>query len=183
MQYFPGSRASIPVSLSTKLLVAAMAATGCAFSATAIAQTTTAIATAKVDTVIVTATRTPTRVDQALGDVTVIDRGQIEQSAGKTLAEWLGQQAGVQFWANGGQGKPSSVSLRGLEARHTLLLIDGVRYSSATLGTPTWENIPLESIERIEIVRGPLSGLYGSDAVGGVIQIFTRQGKDGLQVQ
>ena len=181
MQYFPGSRASIPVSLSTKLLVAAMAATGCAFSATAIAQTTTAIATAKVDTVIVTATRTPTRVDQALGDVTVIDRGQIEQSAGKTLAELLGQQAGVQFWANGGQGKPSSVSLRGLEARHTLLLIDGVRYSSATLGTPTWENIPLESIERIEIVRGPLSGLYGSDAVGGVIQIFTRQGKDGLR--
>ena len=116
-----------------------------------------------------------------MGDVTVIDRGQIEQSAGKTLAELLGQQAGVQFWANGGQGKPSSVSLRGLEARHTLLLIDGVRYSSATLGTPTWENIPLESIERIEIVRGPLSGLYGSDAVGGVIQIFTRQGKDGLR--
>ena len=181
MQYLPGSRASIPVSLSTKLLVAAIAATGCAFSATTIAQTTTANATAKVDTVIVTATRTPTRVDQALGDVTVIDRGQIEQSAGKTLAELLGQQAGVQFWANGGQGKPSSVSLRGLEARHTLLLIDGVRYSSATLGTPTWENIPLESIERIEIVRGPLSGLYGSDAVGGVIQIFTRQGKDGLR--
>ena len=181
MQYLLGSRASIPVTFSTHLLVTAMAATGCVFSATAIAQTTLATATTKVDTVIVTATRTPTRVDQALGDVTVIDRGQIEQSAGKTLAELLGQQAGVQFWANGGQGKPSSVSLRGLEARHTLLLIDGVRYSSATLGTPTWENIPLESIERIEIVRGPLSGLYGSDAVGGVIQIFTRKGKDGLR--
>ncbi|MBC7709010.1 MAG: TonB-dependent receptor [Rhizobacter sp.] len=181
MQYLLSSRASIPVSFSSKLLVTAIAATGCAFSATTIAQTTSATATAKVDTVIVTATRTPTRVDQALGDVTVIDRGQIEQSAGKTLAELLGQQAGVQFWANGGQGKPSSVSLRGLEARHTLLLIDGVRYSSATLGTPTWENIPLESIERIEIVRGPLSGLYGSDAVGGVIQIFTRRGKDGLR--
>ena len=181
MQYLLGSRASIPVSFSTQLLVTAMAATGCAFSATTIAQTTPATAASKVDTVIVTATRTPTRVDQALGDVTVIDRGQIEQSAGKTLAELLGQQAGVQFWANGGQGKPSSVSLRGLEARHTLLLIDGVRYSSVTLGTPTWENIPLESIERIEIVRGPLSGLYGSDAVGGVIQIFTRQRKDGLR--
>ena len=183
MQYLLGSRASTPVSFSSKLLVTAMAATGCAFSATAIAQTAPATATvaSKVDTVIVTATRTPTRVDQALGDVTVIDRDQIEQSTGKTLAELLGQQAGVQFWANGGQGKPSSVSLRGLEARHTLLLIDGVRYSSATLGTPTWENIPLESIERIEIVRGPLSGLYGSDAVGGVIQIFTRRGKDGLR--
>ena len=181
MQNLLGSRASIPASFLTKLLVKAMAAAGCAFSATTLAQTTPANEASKVDTVVVTATRTPTRVDQALGDVTVIDRAQVEQSAGKTLAELLGQQAGVQFWAYGGQGKPSSVSLRGLESRHTLLLVDGVCYGSATLGTPTWENIPLESIERIEIVRGPLSGLYGSDAVGGVIQIFTRQGKDGLR--
>ncbi len=155
-----------------------MSAAGCAFSATTIAQT---VSTAKVEEVVVTGTRTPTRVDEALGDVTVIGRDQIEQSAGKTLAELLGQQAGVQFWSSGGLGKASSVSLRGLEARHTLLLIDGVRYSSATVGTPTWENIPLESIERVEIVRGPLSGLYGSDAVGGVIQIFTRRGKDGVR--
>ena len=157
-----------------------MAMAGYAFSATAIAQTTPN-STSKIEEVIVTGTRTPTRVDEALGDVAVIGRDQIEQSAGKTLAELLGQQAGVQFWASGGLGKASSVSLRGLEARHTLLLVDGVRYSSATVGTPTWENIPLESIERIEIVRGPLSGLYGSDAVGGVIQIFTRRGKDGLR--
>jgi vitamin B12 transporter len=67
-----------------------------------------------------------------------------------------------------------------MEARHTLLLIDGVRYGSATLGTPVWENIPLDSIERIEIARGPLSGLYGSEAVGGVVQIFTRKGTPGL---
>ncbi len=153
---------------------------GCAFSAAAVAQITPT-PTSKVEAVVVTGTRTPTRVDEALGDVTVIDRIQIEQAAGKTLAELLSQQAGVQQWSSGGLGKASSVSLRGLEARHTLLLIDGVRYSSATVGTPTWENIPLESIERIEIVRGPLSGLYGSDAVGGVIQIFTRRGKDGFR--
>ena len=178
MKYLIGSRPSTPVYFSLKFIVTTLAAAGCAFSATTFAQTA---ATSTVEEVVVTGTRTPTRIDEALGDVTVISRDQIEQSAGKTLAELLGQHAGVQFWSSGGLGKASSVSLRGLEARHTLLLIDGVRYSSATVGTPTWENIPLESIERIEIVRGPLSGLYGSDAVGGVIQIFTRRGKDGFR--
>ena len=180
MQYFIGPRQSTATFFSSKLIVMAIAATGCGFSAATLAQSSPN-PTSKVEEVVVTGTRTATRVDEALGEVTVIGRDQIEQSAGKTLAELLGQQAGVQFWSSGGLGKASSVSLRGLEARHTLLLIDGVRYSSATVGTPTWENIPLESIERIEIVRGPLSGLYGSDAVGGVIQIFTRRGKDGLR--
>jgi vitamin B12 transporter len=136
---------------------------------------------ASPEPVVVTATRSPQRADQALAQVTVIDRKQIEQAGGRTLAELLGQQAGVQFWSNGGQGKVSSVSLRGLESRHTLLLIDGVRYGSATVGTPSWENIPMESIDRIEIVRGPLSGLYGSEAVGGVVQIFTRGGAQGMR--
>lgn len=145
------------------------------------AQTTPAARLA-LDTVVVTGSRTPTRIDQTIADTTVIDRSQIEHASGRTLAELLSQQAGVQFWSNGGAGKTSAVSLRGLESRHTLLLIDGVRYGSATLGTPVWENIPLDNIERIEIVRGPLSGLYGSDAVGGVVQIFTRAGTPGLHV-
>lgn len=132
--------------------------------------------------VVVTGTRAPTRIDQALAETTVIDRAQIEQASGRTLPELLAQQPGVQFWSTGGAGKTSSVSLRGLESRHTLLLVDGVRYGSATTGTPSWETIPLESIERIEIVRGPLSGLYGSDAVGGVIQVFTRNGSPGLRL-
>jgi vitamin B12 transporter len=132
------------------------------------------------ETVVLTATRTPQRVDQALAQVTVIDRTRIEAASGRTLAELLASESGVQFWSNGGLGKAASVSLRGLESRHTLLLIDGVRYGSATLGTPSWENIPLDSIERIEIVRGPMSGLYGSDAVGGVIQVFTRRGQQGF---
>ena len=131
-------------------------------------------------TVQVTATRTPTRIDETISEVTVIERAQIERATGRTLAELLAQQAGVQFTANGGLGTASSVYLRGLEARHTLLLIDSVRYGSATLGTPAWENLPLDAIERIEIVRGPLSSLYGSDAVGGVIQIFTRRSTPGL---
>jgi vitamin B12 transporter len=131
--------------------------------------------------VVVTGTRTPQRIDQALAEITVIDRAQIEAATGRTLSELLAREAGVQFSSNGGLGKSSSVSLRGLEARHTLLLIDGVRYGSATLGTPSWENLPTDAIERIEIVRGPLSGLYGSDAVGGVVQIFTRRGATGFK--
>ncbi len=130
--------------------------------------------------VVVTATRTPIRADQALGEVSIIDRTQIEAAAGRTLAELLARLPGVQFWANGGPGALATLSLRGLEGRHTLLLIDGIRYGSATLGTPIWDNLPLEAIERIEVVRGPLSGLYGSDAVGGVVQVFTRGGAAGL---
>jgi vitamin B12 transporter len=143
------------------------------------AQSDTSIAAPQ--TLVVTGTRTPQRVDQALAEVTVIDRTRIEAAAGRTLAELLAREPGVQFSSNGGLGTFASVSLRGLEARHTLLLIDGVRYGSATVGAPSWENMPLDAIERIEIVRGPLSGLYGSDAVGGVVQIFTRRGAQGMK--
>ncbi len=136
---------------------------------------------APLPSVVVTAARTETRIDETLADVTVIDRAEIERATGRTLPELLAQQPGVQFASNGGLGKLSSVFLRGLESRHTLLLIDGVRYGSATAGIPIWENLPLEQIERIEILRGPLSGLYGSDAVGGVIHIFTRRGVEGLR--
>ncbi len=125
--------------------------------------------------VVVTATRTATRVDALVSDLVVIDRSEIDKSSGRTLTELLARSGGVQFSANGGAGKSSSVYTRGTEARHTILLIDGVRYGSATLGTPIWDNIPLDSIERIEILKGPASSLYGSDAVGGVVQIFTRQ--------
>lgn len=132
--------------------------------------------------VVVTATRTPLRADQSVAEVTVIEREDLDRASGRTLSEVLSQQAGIQFTANGGLGKTSSVFLRGLEARHTLLLVDGVRYGSATTGEPNLDNLPLGEIERIEIVRGPLSGLYGSDAVGGVIQVFTRQPTEGTRL-
>ncbi len=131
-------------------------------------------------TVAVTATRTPWGVDQAVAEVSVLERRDIERAEGRTLAELLSQQAGFQFSANGGLGKTASLFIRGLEARHTLLLIDGVRVASATVGTPSIDNLPLEGIERIEIVRGPMSSLYGGGAMGGVIQVFTRRGAPGL---
>ncbi|MBC7939620.1 MAG: TonB-dependent receptor [Chitinophagaceae bacterium] len=130
--------------------------------------------------VTVTAARTPLRVSEVVADVTVLDRSAIERAEGRTLVELLSQQAGLQFSSNGGLGKASSLYIRGLESRHTLLLVDGVRIFSATLGTPSLDNLPLEAIERIEIVRGPMSSLYGNGAMGGVVQVFTRRGGDGF---
>lgn len=155
------------------VLLGALCAVGSASPAFVLAQD-------KLPTVVVTATRAPSLVDQTLAEVTVIDRPALDRLAGRTFSELLAQQPGVQMATNGGLGQASAVFMRGTESRHTLMLIDGVRYGSATVGTPIWNNLPLESIDRVEIVRGPLSGLYGSDAVGGVVQIFLRNGHEGL---
>jgi vitamin B12 transporter len=131
------------------------------------------------DTVI-TATRTATRVDELVSDVVVIERKAIEASTARSLSELIARNAGVQMSANGGLGKNSSLFIRGTESRHTVLLIDGVRFGSATAGLPSLDNIPVDMIERIEVLKGPASALYGSEAVGGVVQIFTRQGQKGF---
>ena len=128
----------------------------------------------------VTATRTESRADAVLSDVTVITREEIEAGTGRTLSELISRVAGVQMTGNGGLGKNSSIFIRGTGSTHVLLLVDGVRVGSATAGQANFDNIPLESIERIEVLKGPASALYGSDAVGGVIQIFTRQGREGF---
>ncbi len=133
-----------------------------------------------LDPLVVTATRSPARVSDVVADVTVIDQAAIEAQEGRTLVELLSQAPGLQFTANGGLGKVSSLFVRGLEARHVLLLIDGVRLGSATLNSASLDNLPLDAIERIEIVRGPMTSLYGSNAMAGVVQIFTRKGKPGV---
>ncbi|HSI53966.1 MAG TPA: TonB-dependent receptor [Ramlibacter sp.] len=155
---------------ASALSVAFAAAWPCAFSQTSVALPPT----------VVTATRMETRVDQLVGDVTVIDRTAIEKSTARSLAELLARNAGLQMSANGGLGKQSSVFIRGAENRHTILLVDGVRMGSATAGTPSWDTIPVDMIERIEILKGPASALYGSDGVGGVVQVFTRKGRTGM---
>ncbi len=127
--------------------------------------------------VIVTATRQATRANEVIADVTVIDRAAIEQAGPTTLPTLLSRQPGLHVTDNGGIGKAASVFMRGTSAGHTLLLIDGIPFGSATTGTPSLHNLPLSQIERIEILRGPASSLYGSDAIGGVIQIFTRRGE------
>ena len=129
---------------------------------------------------VVTATRSPTRADELVSDVKVIDRAAIEASTARSLPELLARTAGLQMAANGGLGKPSSVFIRGAENRHTILMVDGVRLSSATTGNPSWDNIPVDMIERIEVLKGPASALYGSEGVGGVVQIFLRKGVEGF---
>jgi len=135
---------------------------------------------AQLGETVVTATRSPTRTDDLVSEVVVIDRAKIEQSTARTVPELLARTAGLQMQANGGAGKASNVFIRGTEGRHTILLIDGVRYGSATAGAPMWDAVPVEMIERIEVLKGPASALYGSEGVGGVVQIFTRKGTQGL---
>lgn len=130
--------------------------------------------------VVVTATRMASRADAVVSDLTVIDAQELEKQSGRTLTEVISRVSGVQMVANGGRGNASSIQIRGTESRHLLLLVDGVRMGSATLGAPSLDNIPLDSIERIEVLKGPASALYGSDAVGGVVQIFTKKGAKGL---
>ena len=125
--------------------------------------------------VIVTAARVPEPEDQSFFSVTVLTRADIEARQVSSVADLLADLAGVNIDSTGGLGQQSSVFIRGADSDHTLLLIDGVRVGSATLGSAPFEIIPLEQIDHIEVVRGPRSTLYGSDAVGGVIQIFTRQ--------
>ena len=127
--------------------------------------------------VVVTATRLPQQQSQSIQSVTVITAEEIAQSGQQTLVEVLQSLGGVEIASNGGFGQVSSVFIRGANSNHTLVLVDGIRLNSATAGTTAFENIPVNQIERIEIVAGPLSGLYGSDAIGGVIQIFTKSGK------
>lgn len=130
---------------------------------------------APLSTTVVTATRAETPLDETLADVRVITEAQISNSAGRSLAEVLQRFAGVQMTSNGGRGNAQGISIRG--SKQVILLVDGVRFGSATAGDPSLASLPLEQIERIEVVHGPASALYGSDAIGGVIQIFTKQGK------
>lgn len=125
--------------------------------------------------VVVTATRTPIAQDTALASISVIDRAAIEQSGSSDLLTLLRTQAGVDIVRGGGLGQQASVFVRGSNANHVLVLVDGVRVAAATTGGYAWEQLPLAQIERIEIVRGPRAALFGSDAIGGVIQIFTRR--------
>ena len=125
------------------------------------------------DPVVVTASRSLV-AGATLRDATVITREELDASGALTLAEVLQRRAGIEVRSTGGPGQPQGLFIRGAGTAQTLVLIDGLRVGSATVGTTSIENLPLEMIERIEVVKGPLSSLYGSEAIGGVVQIFTR---------
>ena len=124
--------------------------------------------------VVVTANRVAQPTDKVIADLVVIDAEQIARAGPIGLAELLQRHAGAELSSTGGPGQVSGVFLRGTNTNHVVVLIDGVRVNSSTTGTTALEHLPLAQIDRIEVLRGPASSLYGSDAIGGVIQIFTR---------
>lgn len=125
---------------------------------------------------VVTATRSEVAKNQLAAAVTVYTRKDIERLQVKTFPELLRGTTGIDMTQQGGDGKTTSVFMRGTNSDHVLILIDGIKVGSATLGTTPFEFVPIDQIERVEIIRGPQSSLYGSEAIGGVIQIFTRKG-------
>ncbi|MEO1766319.1 TonB-dependent receptor domain-containing protein [Thiobacter aerophilum] len=133
------------------------------------------VSTFDLGTVVVTPSRHAEPLTQTLQSTTVIAREDIEGAGQQTLPELLQTKGGVEIGVNGGPGQVSSIFIRGANSGHTVVLVDGVRLDNITSGTTALEHIPLTQIERIEILRGPGSSLYGADAIGGVIQIFTRR--------
>ncbi|MGH8301410.1 MAG: TonB-dependent receptor, partial [Steroidobacteraceae bacterium] len=133
--------------------------------------------------IVVTAAREPQSLDQVLWSADVLTRPEIESSQTLSVQDLLAELPGVEIDNTGGLGKQSSLFVRGMNSEQTLLIVNGIQVGSATNGLPPIELMPVDQIERIEVVRGPLSTLYGSDAMGGVIQIFTRDGeKPGFSV-
>ncbi len=133
-----------------------------------------------LDPVLVTATRTPMRANELLADTTVITREEIQQKGQVTLAEVLSSVPGIFITEGQLPGKQSSFFIRGTNSGHALLLVDGIPLTSATLGEAPFDMIPAQEIERVEVLRGPASALYGSEAIGGVIQVFTTRGQGPL---
>lgn len=152
------------------LLLKRLVLLSCGFALTAAAQSN--------ERIVVTATRSAQQLIESLADVTLIDAEEIAHAGAMSLVELLQRVPGLEISSNGGPGSVSSIFIRGANRGHTLLLIDGVRVNSATSGSTALEAIPLEQIERIEILKGPASSLYGADAIGGVIQVFTRSGRN-----
>ena len=144
--------------------------------------TTPLQASEQLPEMVITADRIAQDEATVSADTSVITRQEIEQSQATSVADVLRSQAGIHVVSSGGAGKATSVFLRGGNSGHTLVLIDGVRVGSATLGSFDWANLSTAGIERIEIVRGAQSSLYGADAMAGVIQIFTRKATDSTKV-
>lgn len=126
---------------------------------------------------VVTATRVATPVTDVIADVSIIDRIQIDRSGTASLAEILSRLPGFELSRNGGPGTTTSVYVRGAESRFMAVYVDGVRIDSQSTGGASWEALPVSQIDRVEVLRGPAAAVYGSDAIGGVVQVFMRKGE------
>ena len=134
--------------------------------------------------VVVTATRTEHPAHDVISSVDVIDGDELLRLPAADLGEVLRLRAGVEVARLGGPGQQTSVFVRGTESNHVLVLVDGLRINPGTIGSASIQNIAPEQVERVEIVKGPRSVLYGSDAIGGVINVITKKGAaNGASVQ
>jgi len=133
------------------------------------------VAGAYVENVVVSATRTPQRLDRIGSSITIIDEEQIKTSQAIAVSDLLSQTPGVSFTRNGGVGGATSVRIRGAEADQTIVVIDGVKLNdpSSTGGGFNFANLLIGDIQRIEILRGAQSTLWGSQAIGGVVNLIT----------
>lgn len=129
--------------------------------------------------IVVTAKNNQT-LENVLQTVYVFDLAEIEAAQARDIPALIDEVAGISFRDSGGRGSATSVFVRGGSSSQTIVLIDGVRVGSATLGAAALNSYPIEAIERIEIIKGPFSGIYGGDAAAGVIQLFTKKGGEGL---
>jgi len=143
---------------------------------------------AKADeTIVVTANRSIQDKFDTLAAVDIFTRENIEQIQPLSISDLLGRVAGISISNQGTSAHKSSAFIRGTNSDHLLILVNGVRVGSATLGVKSIADIPVQLVERVEVIRGPRAALWGSDAVGGVIQIFTRdlsagEGQAGIKV-
>jgi vitamin B12 transporter len=138
-----------------------------------------ALAQSDAQTIVVTGSRGPVALQRLAADVVLITSDTLRNSSGQTVADVLRAEAGVQLSRNGGPGQNAGLLIRGASSGQTVVLVDGVRVGSATLGAAGLEGLALHNIDRIEVLRGPGSSLYGADAVGGVVQIFTQRAQSG----
>lgn len=135
------------------------------------------------ETIVVTASRMPTRYNQLIADVSVVDQQTIQEyGPAAPISEVLANEPGITAKTTGGLGGQTSIFMRGTNSNQNILLIDGMRINSVSSGGASWAYVPLQQIGRIEIVRGPSSTMYGADAIGGVIQLFTRKGEGDAKV-
>lgn len=128
--------------------------------------------------VVVTAALAPRTANESLSSVTVLDEATLRRQDPVSITDLLRGQPGVDVSSNGSFGKNSSVFLRGTGSAQNVLLIDGIRLRSATSGGAAWQYLEPRMFDRVEVVRGPRGSLYGADAMGGVIQLFTPEGRE-----
>ncbi len=172
-QSTPANQGAVSAPVSASVPAAAQAASG-AVTASRAADTRNA----QLDPIVVTATRAPVKLADAIPQTTVFTREDIEHSSAVDLAGLLALAPGAQVSGTGPTGSTASLFLRGASSSESLVLIDGVRVDSVSLGSMQLGQMMLNQIDRVEIVNGNVSSLYGSGAIGGVVQIFTRDGGD-----